>query len=125
MTSGEIYKLFGNKLVGNKVMKRYVCQTLSLMPEDVIDLVTSNCWFMASMEDAYAFTFTGSDLVGHHLIFLSDDLLEQSIFQIRYTIAHEIGHVVLGHRNSVFVKQSKKEIESQELEADSFARRFV
>ena len=106
-------------------MRRYVCQTLSLMPEDVIEFITENCWFMASMEDAYAFTFTGSDLRDKHLIFLSDDLLSQDENQIRYTISHEIGHVMLGHRNSVFTKQSKDEINLQEREADSFARRFV
>jgi hypothetical protein len=125
MNPSQIHKLFGNKLVGNKRMERFVCETLSLMPKSIIDFVTSNCWFMASMEDAYAFTFTGSDLKDKHLIFLSDELLDQGENQISYTIAHEIGHVILGHRNSVFVKQEKREIIQQEKEADEFARRFV
>jgi Zn-dependent peptidase ImmA (M78 family) len=125
MSPEKIYKMFGNKLVGNKLMKLHVCETLSLMPEEIIEFVTVNCWFMASMEDAYAFTFTGSDLRENHLIFLSDELLNQDESQIKYTIAHEIGHVVLGHRNSVFVRQGKNEIQAQEKEADEFARKFV
>lgn len=80
---------------------------------------------MSSMEDAYAFTFTGNDLANKHLIFLSDELWDQTGDQIRYTIAHEVGHVVLGHRNSVFVKQGKREIRRQEREADEFASSFV
>lgn len=106
-------------------MKRYVCETLSKMPFEVIDYITTNCWFLASMEDAFAFTFTGNDLADKHLIFLSDELLSQPENQIRYTIVHEIGHVILGHRNSVFVNQSKGEIKNQEKEADKFARRYI
>ncbi len=125
MDPKQIYKLFGNKLVGTKSMKLRVCQTLSKMPLQVIEFVTANCWFMASMEDAYAFTFTGSDLREKHLIFLSDELLAQDTDQISYTIAHEIGHVVLEHKNSVFIRQDKKEIAKQEREADEFARRYI
>ena len=80
---------------------------------------------MSSMDDAYAFTFTGNDLKNQHLIFLSDDLLYQNISQIHYTIAHEIGHVILGHRNSTLSNQSKKEIKMQEKEADDFAKKYI
>ena len=73
------------------------------------------------MEDAWAFTFTGNDLKNKHLIFLSDELMFQDSRQIKHTIAHEIGHVILGHRNSVLEKQDKEEIKEQEKEADEFA----
>ena len=121
----EIKAAFKGKLVGTKRMKNYVSQVLSLMPQEIIEHITSNCWFMASMDDAYGFTFTGNDLRDQHLIFLSDDLFEQDDYQIRYTIAHEIGHVVLEHRNSTFDRQSRGEIARQETEADEFASRFV
>lgn len=121
----EIYHAFNGKLVGSKRMQNYVGQTLSLMTEDIIDYITKNCWFISSMEDAWAFTFTGNDLKDQHLIFLSDELLTQHAEQIRYSIAHEIGHVILKHRNSILRRQSKREIHKQELEADKFARRFI
>ncbi len=121
----SIYNSFNGKLVGKLQMKTYVCETLSLMPENVIDFITQNCWFFASMEDAWAFTFTGNDLNNQHLIFLSDELLFQNTQQIRYTIAHEIGHVILGHRNSVLEKQSKEEIRIQEKKADEFANKYL
>ncbi len=121
----EIYFTFKGKLVGTKRMQKYVCETLSFMPRDIIKKVTSNCWFMSSMDDAWAFTFTGNDLKDQHLIFLSDDLLRQSPTQIRYSIAHEIGHVILGHRNSVLERQTKREINKQEGAADLFAKQFV
>ena len=114
--------VFSGKLVGNRIMKKYVLGVLSQMDKKVISFITKKCWFFASMEDAWAFTFTGNDLKNQHLIFLSDELLEESPEQIRYTIAHEIGHVVLGHRNSVLEMQTKKEIKKQEMEADKFAR---
>jgi Zn-dependent peptidase ImmA (M78 family) len=41
-----------------------------------------------------------------------------------YSIAHEIGHVILKHRNSTLVKQTKREIKKQEREADKFAKQF-
>jgi Zn-dependent peptidase ImmA (M78 family) len=124
-TTKSIYSAFDGKLVGNAKMKRHVCDTLLLMPEEIIAQVTRTCWFMASMEDAWAFTFTGNELKDQHLIFLSDELLLQDEEQIQYTIAHEIGHVVLGHRNSVLVQQSKTEIQKQEQEADIFAKRYL
>lgn len=120
-----IYYAFDGKLVGNKEMKINVCQTLSKMPDDIINFITKNCWFLASMEDAWAFTFTGNDLKDNHLIFFSDELLYQDKNQIQYTIAHEIGHVILGHRNSVLKRQTKKEIRKQERQADSFAKKYV
>lgn len=121
----KIYDAFDGKLVGTKHMKRYVCKTLSLMPVEIIRKITSNCWFMSSMDDAWAFTFTGNDLKNQHLIFLSDDLMRQNPLQIRYSIAHEIGHVIFNHRNSTLHRQSKREIRKQEKEADIFARQYV
>ena len=121
----RIYQAFAGKLVGNKRMKIHVCTTLSNMPPDIITFVTKNCWFLGSLEDAWAFTFTGNDLKDQHLIFLSDELLRQNAAQIRYSIAHEIGHVILNHRNSVLAQQTKAEIRKQEREADVFARKFI
>ena len=121
----QIYYAFDGKLIGKFEMKKCVCETLSLMPKNIIDFITKNCWFMSSMEDAWAFTFTGNDLRDQHLIFLSDDLLTQSKSQICYSIAHEIGHVVLKHRNSVLMRQSKVEIKRQEKDADAFANTYV
>jgi len=121
----NIYYSFDGKLVGNKTMKINVCQTLAKMPDEIIDYVTQNCWFFASMEEAWAFTFAGNDLKNQHLIFLSDELLFQEKQQITYTIAHEIGHVILKHRNSVLEKQTKNEIKKQEKEADEFAKQYI
>jgi hypothetical protein len=124
-TAREIYEDFQGKLVGTSHMKRSVCQTLTRMPDEIVALVTKNCWFLGSMKDAWGYTFTGNDLKNQHLIFLSDDLLNQNPEQIMFSIAHEIGHVILKHRNSTFVKQSKAEIRKQEQEADEFAKRFI
>jgi Zn-dependent peptidase ImmA (M78 family) len=35
-----------------------------------------------------------------------------------------VGHVVLGHRNSIGKVQTKREVRKQEKEADEFASRF-
>ncbi len=121
----EIYSAFKGKLVGTKRMKQYVCEVVGLLPLKMISYITKNCWFLSSLDDAWAFTFTGNDLKNQPLIFLSDDLLSQHPSQIRYSIAHEIGHVMLGHRNSVLERQSKREISKQEKEADQFAKQFL
>ena len=73
----ETYRAFNGKLVDTKLMKIYVCQVLSKMPKSIITRVTRTCWFLLSKEDAWAFTFTGNDLKNQHLIFLSDDLLNE------------------------------------------------
>lgn len=120
-----IYQMFDGRLVGSSQMKTYVCNTLLQMPDKIIRHITSKCWFFGSMDDAFAFTFTGNDLKDQHLIFLSDELFLYNAEQIHYTIAHEIGHVVLEHRNSTLVHQSKEEIKQQEKEADEFAKSML
>ncbi len=121
----QIYKAFDGKMHGGRKMGQYVCETLAKFPQEIIDHITSDCWFLSSTEDAWAFTVRGNELVGKHLIFLGEDLLRQSKEQVMYTIAHEIGHVILGHRNSILVMQTKAEIRWQEAQADEFARKYV
>lgn len=101
-------------------MQNYVCEVVSWLPEEMISFLTKNCWFISSMDDAWGFTFTGNDLKDQHLVFLSDDLLSQHPAQIKHSILHEIGHVMLNHRNSVLERQTKEEIETQENEAEEF-----
>lgn len=120
-----IYHAFDGKLVGREMMKRQVCEVLTLMEDEIVHYVTKNCWFFSSMDDAWAFTLTGNDLKDQHLILLSDELLAQPTNQIRYSIAHEIGHVILKHRNSMLERQTKREIGQQEKEADLFARKYI
>lgn len=125
MTFDEIKKAFGGKLVGTKNLKQHVCEAITFLPEDLQHFVSKYCWFVGSMDDAWGYTFTGDDLADQHLIFLGDDLFSQSEEQIQWSILHEIGHVVLGHKNNIFIKQSKKAIHLQEEEADHFASLFA
>jgi Zn-dependent protease with chaperone function len=120
-----IKRAFGHKLVGNRFMKKMVAEALSGLPGKIVLFVTKYCWFVSSLTDSWAFTVRDSDLKrGEYLIFLSDELLNQSEWQIRHTILHEVGHVVLGHRNSIGEIQSKAEIRRQEKEADRFAKEY-
>lgn len=121
----EIYEAFEGKLIGHPQMQMYVCRTLAKMPKNIIKHITQKCWFLGSMVDAWSFAFKGDDLKGQFLIFLSDELFLKYDDLIYYSIAHEIGHVMLNHRNSTFIKQGKKEIEKQEKEADEFAKKYT
>jgi len=125
MNIPEIRKSFGHKLIGNSFMKKVVCRTLILLPLETVKFITKHCWIVSSFEDGWAFTLKGSE-VGkrEYLIFLSDELLSAGETQMRYTILHEVGHVVLGHRNSIGEVQSKSEVRKQEKEADEFAKKY-
>jgi Zn-dependent protease with chaperone function len=126
MKVSEIQKAFGHRLIGTRLMKRMVVTALRRMPDKTIEKVTKHCWFVSSFEDGWAFTLRHNDLKrGEFLIFLSDELLQEDENQIIWTITHEIGHVILGHRNSIGVVQSKAEIRKQEKEADEFAIKIL
>lgn len=125
MTIDQIKRAFGGKLVGTKLLKENVCEVVALLPDDQQEYITEYCWFVGSMDDAWGYTFTGNDLADQHLIFLSDDLLSQDKEQIQWSIAHEIGHVILGHKNNIFIKQSKLSVNRQEQEADEFAGQII
>lgn len=125
MSFGEIFKGFGGKLIGNPLMKSMVCEAVVWLPKDIQNYVTKNVWFLSSPDDAWALTFRGSDIKNQHLIFLSDELFKQKRGQIIYTIIHEIGHVILGHENSMGRKQTQSEIRWQELEAHRFAKKYL
>lgn len=125
-TSKEIRKLFRYRLQGNERMKRIVCETLTLFPSKIIKHVTGKCWFVSSFEDSWAFALRGDELKpDEHLIFLSDELLQESKEDIAWTIAHEVGHVVLEHKNAIIERQSKNEIRRQEKQADEFANYYL
>jgi Zn-dependent protease with chaperone function len=116
---------FSGRLIGKSIMKTKVSRAVSLLPDDLVDFVTKNVWFLASPDDAWGFTFRGSDIQNQYLIVLSDELFMQPNRQIMFTILHEIGHVVLGHRNSMRFKQSASEIRTQEISANAFAGKYL
>lgn len=123
-TVGEIRRLFNGRLIGSLYMKKMVCKTLLYLPDEITKFVTRNIWFISSSEDSWAFTFRGSDIKNQHLIVLSEELLKQKKIQIKHTILHEIGHVMLGHKNSMGFEQTEGEIRKQELEADLFVEKY-
>ncbi len=121
----EIRHAFGGRLIGNRTTKSAVSKAVLCLPDETIKYVTRNVWFISSPEDAWAFTFRGSDIKSQHLIILSDELFKEDDKQIKYTILHEIGHVILGHRNSIGYMQTDAEISRQEKEADEFAKKYL
>ena len=123
----EIKNKFKGKLVGSGRMQKLVCETLLVFPKDIVDFVTSNVWFVTSFEDAWGFVLKVDELgaKGKHLIFLGDELFEQDHYAQKYEIAHEIGHVILKHRNAISAPQTKEEIAKQEKEAHEFAVKYV
>lgn len=107
-------------------MKKMVAETVLLLPDELINFATKYLWFVGSMADSYAFTIKREDLkAGEYLIFIGDELLEEPVWQIRFSIMHEIGHAVLGHRNSIGILQTKSEIRKQERQADDFAKKYL
>jgi hypothetical protein len=121
----EIRKKFAGKLVGRAKMQELVCETLLILPPEIIDFVTKNVWFVSSFDDAWGFVLKGKELDGKDVIFLADKLFVQEKLDQRYEIAHEVGHVILKHRNAISKPQTKQEIARQEKEADRFARRYL
>lgn len=121
----EVRKKFKGKLIGKMKMQKLVCTTLAEFPKDIIDFVTQNVWFASSFNKAWGYAFRGDDLSGQFLIFLSDELFYEPEVNQQYEVAHEIGHVILRHKNLVMMVQSKVEIKRQEKEADQFARHYL
>lgn len=121
----QIISDFGGKLVGTPYMQRMVAETLLFLPEDITNYLTNNVWFLSSTDDAWAYAFNGNDVRNGHFIFLSDDLLGQSINQIQFSVLHEVGHIMLKHRNSINYQQTRREIKKQEKEADEFAKKYL
>ena len=124
-TVATVRRALGGKLIGNLYIREFICKTILLLPSDTISFVCSHVWFISSPEDAWAFTFRGSELKDRSLIIISDELLRQDESQIRYTLLHEIGHVVLNHRNSIGYEQTQSEIRQQEDDADRFAKTYL
>lgn len=124
-TAGKIKYALGDKLIGSQHMKSIVAKTLLSLPPDKIEEICRTVWFISSPDDSWAFTFKGSEIKERYLIFLSDELLREDDSQISYTILHEIGHVVLKHRNSIGYRQTDEEIRRQEKEADDFVKDYL
>lgn len=121
----EISRLFGGKIIGTRTMKSYICRTVAKFPPTIINKITKTCWFLGSTSDAWAYAFHISELTGKHIVILSDSLWEQPEHDIYYTIAHEIGHIILGHKNAILESQTKRETAQQEREARRFALEYI
>jgi Zn-dependent peptidase ImmA (M78 family) len=80
---------------------------------------------LGSTTDAWAYTFRGDEVSGSHLIILSDSLWDQPDEDIIYTVAHEIGHVILGHKNAILEPQSEAQVAKQEKEAREYALKYL
>ncbi len=124
-TKSEIELKLKNRLIGKRQMQEAVISALTLLPNDIADQVTSQVWFVSNFDDAWGFTLDSKDLGQRHLVFLSDELFFEPRQQVHYTILHEIGHVVLQHRNAFFKPQTRQETEKQEYEADKFAQKYL
>ena len=121
-----VQKAFGYKLIGTKFMKKVVADATLMLPDNIAYFVTKHMWFVSSFTDGYAFTLRRDDLKkGEYLVFLSDELLGRPTWRIKFSILHEIGHAYLGHKNSIGVPQSKREVGRQEKEADEFAKKYM
>lgn len=125
-TKTKIKKAFKYRLLVNKKTTEIICKTLLLLPHEMIDFIANHCWFVGSMDDSWGLTLKAKDLnKKDYLIFLSDELLNEPVEQIRFTILHELGHVILKHSNSIGKIQTKKQIKKQEKEADEFAKFYL
>ena len=126
MGKRQISRNFSYRLIGNRLMKKFVVETLQIFPDEIIDKVSKNCWFISSYDESWGFVLRGKEIKNsEYVVFLSEELFAESEAQIEYTIAHEIGHVLLGHRNSIGKVQTKKEIKKQEKEAHKFAIKYL
>lgn len=124
-TIAKVRKSLNGRLIGKLFMREMVCKTILLLPSETIEYVCKRVWFISSPEDAWAFTFRGSEIKERSLIIFSEELFLQDENQIRYTTLHEIGHVILNHRNSIGNEQTETEIGQQEDEADRFAKNIL
>lgn len=125
MTKQEIKEKIGGKLIGKEVMKRSIIEAVHKLPDEIIKKVVKDIWFVSNFEDAWGFVLKADELKGKSLIFLNDELFREGEKQISYTVLHEIGHVILNHRNAILKPQPESETKQQEREADKFAKEYL
>jgi Zn-dependent peptidase ImmA (M78 family) len=121
----KILTSFHGRIVGSKQNKKAIASVILLLPKDTIKTLIDTTWFVSGYDETFGFVLSKNDIKNRNIIFLSDNLFKESELQITYTILHEIGHVILKHRNSFDDIQSKREIEKQEKEADEFALEYL
>lgn len=124
-TLTQLFDAFDGRLVGDLPTKKIIAETILLLPEQIIEQLIDNVWFLSSDPQAWAYVFRGNDIANKYLIFLSDGLFSQSKSLIQYTILHEIAHALFDHRNSIGYHQTSDEIARQEAEADKFAKKYL
>lgn len=121
----DVKRKFGNKIIGSQKVQNLVCSVVGLLPSEKADFVTKNVWFVNSFSDASSFVLRGDELAGKYLVFLSDEVFKQPKSDQYYEVAHEIGHILLNHRNSIGISQTSVEIEKQERQAEQFAYKLL
>ena len=121
----KIKKKFAGKLIGSGRMQKLVCETIQILPQEIADFICKNVWFVSSFDDSWGFVLDSNDLGKKHLVFLGDELFEQKKYNQHYTIAHEIGHVMLKHKNAILEPQTVNQTRKQESEAHKLAMQYM
>lgn len=116
---------FGGRILAEESAKDLITEALLYLPSDILEFLIDRVWFFGSTTDAWAYTFDGNDLSDQYFIFLSEDLFRQARRQIFYTVLHEVGHIVLKHKNSINYRQSPEQIAQQEKQADDFVYQYL
>jgi Zn-dependent peptidase ImmA (M78 family) len=96
------------------------------LPVDIAQVVTNNgiTLLMNCLVDALQPDESGLTIYREKWIIVYDE--KESVERIRFTIAHEFGHIVLGHPLMGFHARSlHKQRPKKESDADMFASRFL
>ena len=64
MTTQQIKKSFGGKIVGTDKTKNLISQVVNKLDPDQIEYATKHIWFFTTPKDTWAYAFHGNDING-------------------------------------------------------------
>lgn len=133
-TIEELWQMFGGGLtIGPRThrvsdeIRKVLVKTFTKMPKEIVDWACQKLIFVSSCEDHYAFALLKDTSWGSckGFVFISDYLLDLAEEEQTLAVAHEIAHMKLRHKSSVFNNLTRVETEKQEEKANDLARKWL
>lgn len=126
MTIEEVDYMFGGINHLSKEFRMILARAVSKIPQETSEWAAENLLFVSSTWTDYAFSLMKKDWAHKSgFVFLCENLKEEEKDTQLFSIAHEIAHHKLKHKNPIFGRLTIEETRNQEREANKMAEKWI
>lgn len=118
----DVEYIFGNLNIVSQDFRIILAQSLSRLPNSIVEWTTKNLFFISSTDNKHA-SFLSKNLFSEKkgIIMLSEKLKNENEEEQALMIIQEVAHAYLDHKNPFLGDLTSNQVNAQEIEANELA----